>query len=103
MREPVVYVLGAGPSFAAALFGCAKLYEQPQFEGVPQELEEWAHLQYFMVVEGTPVVFIAPPGLSRDPQLRTVRSRGAARWRRDLDRQLVRHRSRRPPTTRFRS
>jgi glucosamine--fructose-6-phosphate aminotransferase (isomerizing) len=66
VAEPVVYVLGAGPSLAAALFGCAKLYEQPQFEGVPQELEEFAHLQYFMVTEGTPVVFVAPPGSSRD-------------------------------------
>jgi glucosamine--fructose-6-phosphate aminotransferase (isomerizing) len=66
VAEPVVYLLGAGPSLATALFGCAKFYEQPQFEGVPQELEEFAHLQYFMVTEGTPVVFVAPPGASRD-------------------------------------
>ena len=66
---PVAYILGAGPSLAAAMFGCAKLYEQPQFEGVPQELEEFAHLQYFMVVEGTPVLFVAPPGASRDRSL----------------------------------
>jgi glucosamine--fructose-6-phosphate aminotransferase (isomerizing) len=66
VAEPVAYVLGAGPSLAAALFGCAKFYEQPQFEGIPQELEEFAHLQYFMVTEGTAVVFVAPPGLSRD-------------------------------------
>jgi glucosamine--fructose-6-phosphate aminotransferase (isomerizing) len=69
LGAPVVYVLGAGPSLAAAMFGCAKLYEQPQFEGVPQELEEFAHLQYFMVVEGTPVIFVAPPGASRDRSL----------------------------------
>ncbi|MCW2529859.1 MAG: hypothetical protein JWM76_4719 [Pseudonocardiales bacterium] len=69
IAEPVLYMLGAGPSLAAAYFGCAKLYEQPQFEGVPQQLEEWAHLQYFMITEGTPVIILAPPGASRDRAL----------------------------------
>jgi glucosamine--fructose-6-phosphate aminotransferase (isomerizing) len=69
VAAPVLYVLGAGPSLAAAMFGCAKLYEQPQFEGIPQELEEFAHLQYFMVTEGTPVLFVAPAGASRDRSL----------------------------------
>ena len=41
--EPVLYILGAGPSLASSYFGCAKFYEQPQFEAVPQQLEEWAH------------------------------------------------------------
>jgi glucosamine 6-phosphate synthetase-like amidotransferase/phosphosugar isomerase protein len=67
--EPVLYVLGAGPSLASSYFGTAKFYEQPQYEAVPQQLEEWAHEQYFMVTEGTPVLFIAPPGASRDRSL----------------------------------
>ena len=58
--------LGAGPSRATAAFGAAKLFEGPQRYGVAQDLEEWAHEQYFVSGPGTPVVVVAPAGASRD-------------------------------------
>jgi glucosamine--fructose-6-phosphate aminotransferase (isomerizing) len=59
--------LGSGPSYAAACFSAAKLFEQPHLNGVPQYLEEWAHLQLFYTRPGGPPIFvIAPPGASRD-------------------------------------
>lgn len=58
--------LGSGPSRAAAAFGAAKLFEGPQRYGVVQDLEEWAHEQYFVSGPGTPVVVVAPAGTSHD-------------------------------------
>jgi glucosamine--fructose-6-phosphate aminotransferase (isomerizing) len=64
--SPVTTYLGAGPSRASAAFGAAKLFEGPQRYGVVQDLEEWAHEQYFVTRRGTPVVVVAPSGASRD-------------------------------------
>jgi glutamine---fructose-6-phosphate transaminase (isomerizing) len=70
--KPVLYMLGGGPSLATSYFGAAKMYEQPQFEAVPQELEEFAHEQYFMLEEGSHVLMIVPPGASRDRALELI-------------------------------
>ena len=40
--------LGSGPSIATSLFYAAKTYELPRVYGVSQELEEWAHEQFFI-------------------------------------------------------
>ena len=58
--------IGAGPSRATAAFGAAKLFEGPQRYGVVQDLEEWAHEQYFVSGPATPIVVVAPTGASRD-------------------------------------
>lgn len=58
--------IGAGPSRATAAFGAAKLFEGPQRYGAVQDLEEWAHEQYFISGPSTPIVVIAPTGASRD-------------------------------------
>jgi glucosamine 6-phosphate synthetase-like amidotransferase/phosphosugar isomerase protein len=58
--------LGSGPNRASAEFGAAKLFEGPQLYGVAQQLEEWAHEQYFISGPTTPVVLVAPSGASRD-------------------------------------
>ena len=65
-RAPVTTFLGAGPHRATAEFGAAKLFEGPQRYGVAQQLEEWAHEQYFVSGSTTPVVVVAPTGASRD-------------------------------------
>jgi glucosamine--fructose-6-phosphate aminotransferase (isomerizing) len=62
----VTTFLGAGPSKAAAAFGAAKLFEGPQRYGVVQDLEEWAHEQYFISGPATPIVVVAPSGASHD-------------------------------------
>ena len=66
--EKAMFFLGAGPNYATALFGCAKLHEDVPVNGISEWLEEWAHLQYFLSLNEshkTPVVVIAPPGKSR--------------------------------------
>ena len=58
--------LGSGPHRATAEFGAAKLFEGPQRYGVAQQLEEWAHEQYFVSGPTTPIVVVAPSGAARD-------------------------------------
>ena len=64
-----VWVLGAGPNRGTAEYCAAKFHEQVPLNGVPQDLEEWAHLQYFLTLswgERGPVLVLAPPGNTRD-------------------------------------
>lgn len=58
--------IGSGPHRASAEFGAAKLFEGPQRYGVAQQLEEWAHEQYFVSGPTTPIVVIAPSGAAHD-------------------------------------
>ena len=63
--EFVVFV-GAGPNYASALFGAAKLFEGAQMHGVAQQTEEWAHEQYFVSDARTRTVLLAPAGRGLD-------------------------------------
>jgi glucosamine 6-phosphate synthetase-like amidotransferase/phosphosugar isomerase protein len=71
-ESPIVTFLGAGPSRASATFGAAKLFEGPQRYGVAEDLEEWAHEQYFVSDANTPIVVVSPSGASRDRALELV-------------------------------
>lgn len=71
--------LGAGPNYGTALFGMAKFIEAARLNAVGQELEEWAHEQYFCTEAGTVTVVLAPPGRALDrarEQLQAVRDMG---------------------------
>lgn len=71
-----LFVLGAGPNYGTALFVMAKMIESARHNTVAQELEEWAHEQYFCCGPGTVTMIIAPPGASTDrarEQLQAVR------------------------------
>jgi glucosamine--fructose-6-phosphate aminotransferase (isomerizing) len=75
----LVCVIGGGPNYATAVFGMAKFIEAAAYPAVGQELEEWAHEQYFCTSPGTTTVVIAPPGASTDrarEQLQAVRDVG---------------------------
>ena len=58
--------IGSGPSYATALFGAAKMVEAAGKHVIGQDIEEWAHLQYFSKEANTPTVIVAPPGESLD-------------------------------------
>jgi glucosamine--fructose-6-phosphate aminotransferase (isomerizing) len=62
-QEDWVFV-GAGPSYATALFSASKLVESCGANAWAQDLEEWAHIQFFNRQERTPTCFIIPPGPS---------------------------------------
>ena len=77
--EAPIHILGAGPNLGTAYFGMAKFIEAAALPAVGQELEEWAHEQYFCTRPGTYTVVIAPPGAATDrarEQLRAVRDIG---------------------------
>lgn len=75
------FILGAGPNYGTAQFAAAKLFEQPHLKGIPQELEEWAHEQYFLTRPlTTPIFILAPQGRAHDralEQMRGARDMGA--------------------------
>jgi glucosamine--fructose-6-phosphate aminotransferase (isomerizing) len=56
--------VGAGPSYATALFCAAKLVESCGVHAWAQELEEWGHIQFFNRQPQTPTCLIVPPGRS---------------------------------------
>lgn len=54
--------LGSGPGYGTASFGAAKILEATGANAWPQDLEEWAHLQYFIAKpEAVGTFIIAPP------------------------------------------
>jgi glucosamine--fructose-6-phosphate aminotransferase (isomerizing) len=61
--------VGAGPSYATALFSAAKLVESCGVHAWAQELEEWGHIQFFNRQAQTPTCLIVPPGRSIDRAL----------------------------------
>jgi glucosamine--fructose-6-phosphate aminotransferase (isomerizing) len=67
-HEDWVFV-GAGPSYATALFSAAKLVESCGVHAWAQELEEWGHIQFFNRQAQTPTCLIMPPGRSTDRAL----------------------------------
>jgi glucosamine--fructose-6-phosphate aminotransferase (isomerizing) len=50
---------GSGPGYAAALFSSAKILEASGDAAMGQDLEEWAHLQYFARNVSTPTFVIS--------------------------------------------
>ncbi|WP_162244737.1 SIS domain-containing protein [Aureimonas sp. Leaf454] len=65
-----VFAIGVGPSRGTAAYSAAKFHEQMPINGVHQDLEEWAHLEYFLTYfnwrERSVALVIAPPGNSAD-------------------------------------
>jgi glucosamine--fructose-6-phosphate aminotransferase (isomerizing) len=64
-----IWVLGAGPNRGTAQYAAAKFHEQLPWNGIAQDLEEWAHLQYFLTLAWkarSVVVVLAPPGNALD-------------------------------------
>jgi glucosamine--fructose-6-phosphate aminotransferase (isomerizing) len=50
---------GSGPNYATALFGAAKMLEATGDTAVGQDVEEWAHVQYFARAVDTPTFLIS--------------------------------------------
>ncbi len=61
------YFLGAGPSWPVAQYGAAKFMEQSAADGIPQQLEEYGHEQYWVHNrrgENSTIFSICPGGKS---------------------------------------
>jgi glucosamine--fructose-6-phosphate aminotransferase (isomerizing) len=64
-----IWTIGAGPSRGTAQYCAAKYHEQMPINGVCTDLEEWAHLEYFLTLnwgKRSVVMVIAPLGNSFD-------------------------------------
>lgn len=64
-----LWIIGAGPSNGTARYCAAKFHEQLPWNGIAEDLEEWAHLQYFLTLrwkERSVAFVLAPPGNSLD-------------------------------------
>jgi glucosamine--fructose-6-phosphate aminotransferase (isomerizing) len=59
---PFISFAGSGPSFGSASFSSAKVVEACGVFSVPQDLEEWAHVERFAYPLDYPVFLVAPPG-----------------------------------------
>lgn len=78
-HDTQLFFLGGGPNYGTTRFAMAKMIESSRHNSVEQELEEWAHEQYFCTRPGTVTVVIAPPGVALDrarEQLQAVRDVG---------------------------
>lgn len=53
--QPGFCSIGSGPDLGIAWYGVAKFVEAAAAIGVAQDLEEWAHEQYFTTVAGTTI------------------------------------------------
>ncbi len=65
---------GSGPHFGTASFGAAKLIEACGDPATPQDVEEWAHLQYFCKTPDTPsfLITMRERDASRVAEVRTA-------------------------------
>lgn len=64
-----IWYLGAGPGFGSARYSAALFNRQTPINGVAEDLEEWAHQQYFLTSawgSRALVVVLAPPGNALD-------------------------------------
>lgn len=68
------FSIGSGPDFGTAWFGVAKFIEAAAAVGVAQDLEEWAHEQFFATRPGTTVFVHATPSAVRDRARRVAAS-----------------------------
>ncbi len=78
--ESKIAFIGAGPNYGTAFFSMAKVIEAARHNTIGQELEEWAHEQYFVTDENTFTFVLAPRGAGLDrarEQLRAVRDMGS--------------------------
>jgi glucosamine--fructose-6-phosphate aminotransferase (isomerizing) len=67
---------GSGPNFGTALFSAAKLLEASGDTAVAQEMEEWAHLEYFAREQGTPTILISAGGRDASRALEVATAAG---------------------------
>ena len=76
-----LWTIGSGPSQGTARYCAAKYHEQMPLNGVSCDLEEWAHLEYFLTLSWgarSVVTVIAPPGNSFDRAQELVEGIGTA-------------------------
>jgi glucosamine--fructose-6-phosphate aminotransferase (isomerizing) len=62
--EGAIVFLGTGPAYGSALFSAAKLIEAAGLQAWGQDVEEWAHLEYFCEPSSMPTWMLSSRGRS---------------------------------------
>lgn len=65
-QAPHFVYCGAGPNYGTALFSAAKLVEASGVVAWGQDLEEWAHIDYFSRHPSTPTIIISAGARDKD-------------------------------------
>jgi len=81
--EPVMMMLGSGPSYGSALFAAAKMVEAAGVFAAGQDLEEWEHVESLALPRNMPTFILGVPGRSRE------RAVAVARRARDIGRTVI--------------
>jgi len=68
-KEDLFIFVGGGPNYATALFSAAKIVEACGSHASGQDIEEWAHIEYFNTVRETPTIVFSAPGRCYDRTL----------------------------------
>ena len=63
LTDKMIFI-GGGPNYGTAFFSMAKVFEAARTNAAAQELEEWAHEQYFITGTDTYTFVISPLGPS---------------------------------------
>jgi glucosamine--fructose-6-phosphate aminotransferase (isomerizing) len=64
--------VGGGPAYASAMFGAAKTIEAAGEHAWAQDVEEWAHLEYFCEPSGLPTFFLGSHGRCHSRDLEVI-------------------------------
>lgn len=71
-REEIIFILGLGPTYVAALLGMMKLHEYAVTKGIPVHMEEFAHHTKLVVNEGDPVILLPPRSSAKTDYFKTI-------------------------------
>lgn len=71
-KEEVIFILGLGPAYVAALLGMMKLHEYAVIKGIPVHMEEFAHHTKLVVNEGDPVILLTPRSSAKTDYFKTI-------------------------------
>ncbi len=71
-KEEIIFILGLGPTYVAALLGMMKLHEYAVTKGIPVHMEEFAHHTKLVVNEGDPVILLTPKSSAKTDYFKTI-------------------------------
>ena len=72
VKDGTCVMLGAGPAYSSALFGAAKTIEAAGERVWAQELEEWAHVEYFCEPADMTMWILSADGRCRSRELEVI-------------------------------
>jgi glucosamine--fructose-6-phosphate aminotransferase (isomerizing) len=73
LAQPIVF-LGSGPAYGSAMFAAAKVVEAAGHPSWAQDVEEWAHVEYFIARAEAPVWMLRTHGRAASRELEVIQA-----------------------------